>query len=87
MVPISAAGTLIEVFLNQILSETCKDQNRGTLEGAMSSSISIARSITPVVAGLAMDLYGSSGAYLFAALAAISAASLAKFYDGKIKRL
>lgn len=86
MVPISAAGTLIEVFLNQILSETCKDHNRGTLEGAMTSSISVARSITPVVAGLAMDLYGSSGPYLFAALAAFSAALLAKFYDGKIKR-
>lgn len=86
MIPISAAGTLIEVFLNQILSETCKEQNRGTLEGAMTSSISIARSITPVVAGVAMDVYGSSGAYLFAALAAISAASFAKFYDVKIKQ-
>lgn len=86
MIPIGAAGTLIEVFLNQILSETCKDQNRGTLEGAMTSSISVARFITPMVAGLAMDLYGSSGVYLFAAFAAISAAALAKFYDGKTKQ-
>lgn len=86
MVPISAAGTLIEVFLNQILSETCKDNNRGTLEGAMTSSISVARFVTPMVAGLSMDLFGSSGAHLFAALAAISAATLAKFYDRKIKR-
>lgn len=85
MVPISAAGTLIEVFLNQILSEICMDQNRGTLEGAMTSSYSVARCITPVVAGLAMDMYGSSGAYVLAALAAISAAILAKFYDRKIK--
>lgn len=86
MVPIIAAGTLIEVFLNQILSETCMGENRGTLEGAMTSSISVARSITPVVAGLAMDIYGSSGAYIFAALAAISAAMLAKYYDKKTKR-
>lgn len=86
MIPISAAGTLIEVFLNQILSETCKDQNRGTLEGAMTSSYSVARSITPMVAGLAMDMYGSRGAYLFAALAAIFAATFAKYYDNKIKQ-
>jgi len=86
LVPITIASTLIEVFLNQILSESCKDNNRGTLEGAMTSSISVARSITPVVAGLAMDLYGSSGAYIFAALAAISAAILAKVYDGKVKQ-
>lgn len=87
LIPISAAGTLIDVFLNQILSETCKDENRGTLEGAMTSSNSIARSITPMVAGMAMDIYGSCGAFLFGALAAFSAAILAKIYDGKIKRL
>lgn len=87
MIPISAAGTLIEVFLNQILSETCKDQNRGTLEGAMTSSTSVARFITPMMAGLAMDVYGYSGAYILAALAAISAAMLAKFYDIKVKKL
>lgn len=86
LIPISAAGTLIDVFLNQILSETCKDENRGTLEGAMASSNSIARSITPMIVGMAMDIYGSSAAFLFGALAAISAAMLAKFYDGKIKR-
>lgn len=87
MIPISTAGTLIEIFLNQILSETCKDQYRGTLEGAMASSISIARSITPMVAGLALDIYGSKGAYLFATLAAISAAVFAKFYDNKVKQV
>lgn len=86
MIPISTASTLIEVFLNQILSESCKDENRGTLEGAMTSSISVARSITPMVAGLALDVYGYSGAYLFAALAASSAAVLAKFYDNKVKQ-
>lgn len=86
LVPLSAAGTLIEVFLNQILSETCKDHNRGTLEGAMTSSYSVARSITPMVAGLVMDMYGPRGAYLFAALAAIFAAAFAKYYDNKIKQ-
>lgn len=86
MVPISAAGTLIEVFLNQILSETCNNHNRGALEGAMTSSISVGRFVTPMVVGLAMDLYGSGGACLFAALAALSGATLAKFYDCKIKQ-
>lgn len=86
MVPISIAGTIIEVFLNQILSENSKDHNRGTLSGAMTSSISVARSITPMVVGLSMDKYGTKGAYLFAFLAAVSAATLAKFYDTKSKK-
>lgn len=86
MIPINAAGTLIEVFLNQILSETCKEENRGSLEGAMTGSISVARCITPMIAGLTMDSFGASGVYLFASLAACSAAVLAKFYDGKIKQ-
>lgn len=85
MVPISAAGTLIEVFLNQILSETCKEGSRGTLEGAITGSISIARSVTPMIAGLTMDNFGTSGVYLFASVAAMSAAVMAKIYDGKIK--
>lgn len=87
MIPVSAARTLIEVFLNQIVSETCKDHHRGTLEGAVTSSISVGRFVTPMIVGLAMDLYGSHGAYLFAALAAISGAAIAKFYDSKIKNL
>lgn len=87
MIPISTAGTLIEVFLNQIVSETCKDHHRGTLEGAVTSSISVGRFVTPMVVGLAMDLYGSHGVYLFAALSAMSGAAIAKFYDNKIKRL
>lgn len=86
MIPVTAAGTLIDVFLNQILSETSKDHNRGILEGAMTSSISVARFITPMVVGLSMDMYSTRGAYLFAFLAAMSAAMLAKFYDGKIKK-
>lgn len=87
MIPVSMAGTLIEVFLNQIVSETCKDHHRGTLEGAVTSSISVGRFVTPMVVGLIMDLYGSHGVYLFAALAAMSGAAIAKFYDSKIKHL
>lgn len=86
MIPICAAGTLIDVFLNEILSKTCNDHNRGTLEGAMSSSIAVGRFVTPMVAGLAMDLYGTGGVCMFAALVAISGATLAKFYDGKVKQ-
>lgn len=87
MIPITMAGTLIEVFFNQIVSETCKDHHRGTLEGAVTSSISVGRFVTPMVVGLTLDLYGSHGVYLFAASAAMSGAAIAKFYDSKIKRL
>lgn len=86
MIPISMAGTLIEAFLNQIVSETCKDHHRGTLEGAVTSSISVGRFVTPMVVGLTLDLYGSHGVYLFAASAAMTGAAIAKFYDSKIKR-
>ncbi|XP_050541055.1 major facilitator superfamily domain-containing protein 9-like [Daktulosphaira vitifoliae] len=82
-IPVSVGGTLIEVFLNQLLSEHCNDNNRGSLEGAMYSFSAIARFITPMTVGVSMDKFGARGAYLFASTAALCGAILAKFYDNK----
>ncbi|XP_050431897.1 major facilitator superfamily domain-containing protein 9-like [Adelges cooleyi] len=85
-IPVSTGGTLIEVFLNQLVSEHCDEKTRGTVEGAMAGASGVARFISPMIIGIAMDKFGACGAYAFASIAALSGAMVAKFYDyNKIK--
>ncbi|XP_063218072.1 major facilitator superfamily domain-containing protein 9-like [Bacillus rossius redtenbacheri] len=76
LVPLSAASSLLRLAGNEVVIRRTPPDKRGSLVGAGNSVASIARLISPLVAGVVYDTVGESGVFACSIASAVGGALL-----------
>lgn len=70
LIPLASGAALVRTLLTELLVQKASPQERGSLLGASHSFSAMSRLCTPLISGIATDLYGTSAVSLLSQIMA-----------------